>query len=115
MITAALLERFLAGARGPALRDGHRYAREARVLDFVGTPESTSTIVRGRTGEFEVALWVEGGEIECRCNCPSRRGSCKHGIAAALVLKQWVERDSKKRRRRGWGNPGKPAHSAGGS
>ncbi len=88
MITPALVDRFLEGVTGQALREGTRYAREARVGDLVGSGEGVSTVVRGRTGDFETALWVEGGVLEHRCSCPSWRDPCKHRVAAALVLRQ---------------------------
>jgi len=88
MIEPVILERFLSGARGQALREGTRYAREARVGDLAGSPESVSSLVRGQTGDFDVALWTEGGELRHRCTCPSWRDPCKHEVAAALVLRQ---------------------------
>jgi len=88
MITPALVDRFLEGVRGQALREGTRYACEARVGDLIGSGEGVSTVVRGRTGDFETALWVEDGSLEHRCSCPSWRNPCKHQVAAALVLRQ---------------------------
>ncbi len=88
MIDQAAIDRFLAGARCQALREGTRYAREARVGGFVGSAESVSSVVRGATGDFEVALWAAGEGIEHRCTCPSWRNPCKHEVAAALVLRQ---------------------------
>jgi superfamily II DNA or RNA helicase len=88
MIGPVILERFLSGARGQALQEGTRYAREARVGDLAGSPESVSSVVRGRTGDFEVALWTEGSELRHRCSCTSWRDPCKHEVAAALVLRQ---------------------------
>src|SRR5262245_11543555 len=88
MITTALLDRFLSGARGQAMREGTLYALEARVGDLVGSGESVSTVVRGHSGDFETVLWVEGEKLEHRCSCPSWRNPCKHEVAAALVLKQ---------------------------
>ena len=88
MIDHAAIDRFLAGVRGQALREGTRYAREARVGGFIGSPESVSSVVRGATGDFEVALWAAGEGIEHRCTCPSWRNPCKHEVAAALVLRQ---------------------------
>ncbi len=60
MIVVEVLDRLLSQVKGQALREGTRYAREARVGDFLGSSESVSTVVRGGTGDFEVALWVEG-------------------------------------------------------
>ena len=88
MIVLEVLDRFISEVRGQALRAGTGYAREARVGDFVGSPESVSTVVRGRTGDFEVALWLEGGELQHRCTCPSWRAPCKHEVAAALIYRQ---------------------------
>ena len=53
MITHALVDRFLEGVKGQALREGTRYAREARVGDLIGSGEGVSTVVRGRTDDFE--------------------------------------------------------------
>ena len=88
MITRELVDRFLEGVQGQALQEGTRYAREARVGDLVGSGEGVSAVVRGRTGDFETALWVEDGALEHRCTCPSWRNPCKHQIASALVLRQ---------------------------
>src|SRR5438093_5925286 len=88
MITSELLETFLDGAGGQALREGTRYAREARVGDLVGSGEGVSTVVRGLSSDYETVLWVEGERLEHRCSCPSWRDPCKHEVAAALVLKQ---------------------------
>jgi len=88
MITQALIRRFMDGVRGQALREGTRYAREARVEGLTGTGESVTTVVRGMTGDFEVALWSEAGRLHHRCECPSWRFPCKHEVAAALVLRQ---------------------------
>jgi superfamily II DNA or RNA helicase len=88
VIDRAAIDAFLAGVRGQALREGTRYAREARVGGFIGSPESVSSVVRGASGDFEVALWAAGGSIEHRCTCPSWRNPCKHEVAAALVLRQ---------------------------
>jgi len=88
VIDHTAIDRFLAGVRGQALREGTRYAREARVGGFIGSPESVSSVVRGATGDFEVALWAAGEGIEHRCSCPSWRNPCKHEVAAALVLRQ---------------------------
>ena len=88
MITPELLDGFLAGVRGQALREGTRYAREARVGDLVGSDESVSTVVRGQSADYETVLWVERERLDHRCSCPSWRDPCKHEVAAALVLKQ---------------------------
>jgi superfamily II DNA or RNA helicase len=90
MIIPELLDRFLAGVKGQALREGTRYAREARVGDFAGSAESVSSLVRGRTGDYDVALWADSDELQHRCSCPSWRDPCKHEVAAALVLRQCV-------------------------
>jgi len=88
VIVPEMLDRFLARVKGQALREGTRYALEARVCDFIGSGESVSTVVRGHSGDFEVALWAGEGGLEHRCGCPSWRDPCKHEVAAALVLKQ---------------------------
>lgn len=88
MIGPEILERFLSRVRGQALREGTRYAREARVGDFTGSPESVASVVRGRNDDFDVALWTEEGDLRHRCTCPSWRDPCKHEVAAALVLRQ---------------------------
>ena len=87
MITHEVLERFLDGARGQALREGTRYAGQNRVGELLGSRERISTVVRGRSGDFEVALWSGGAGIEHRCSCSSWRDPCKHEVAAALVLR----------------------------
>ncbi len=88
MLTPALIDSLLARVRGQAMREGTRFAREARVSGFSGTLESVNTVVRGLTGDYEVALWSEAGALQHRCNCPSWRDPCKHEIAAAAVLRQ---------------------------
>ncbi len=88
MITPTMIDQFLSGTRGQALRHGTRYAQEARVGGFVGSLASATTLVRGETADFEVALWPEMGGLAHRCSCPSWRDPCKHEVAAALVLKQ---------------------------
>lgn len=70
------------------MREGTRYVRESRVGEFAGTEESLATIVNGKTGEYEVALWGEEGKLVHRCTCPSWRNPCKHEVAAVLALKQ---------------------------
>ncbi len=85
---AALLDRFLASVTGQALREGTVYAREARVRTLTGSACGVSTVVRGHTDDFEVALWTEDGGVAFRCACPSWRRPCKHVVAAALVLRQ---------------------------
>ena len=77
MIDQAAIDRFLAGARGQALREGTRYARESRVGGFVGSAESVSSVVRGATGDFEVALWAAGEE---------RRRAVEERVVAARRL-----------------------------
>ena len=94
MITPSIIDRFVADVRGQAMRQGTRYAREARVSGFSGTLESVSTVVSGPTGDYEVALWSEGGALQHRCNCPSWRDPCKHEVAAATVLRQILARAS---------------------
>jgi hypothetical protein len=91
VITPAVIDSFLAGVRGQAVREGTRYAREARVEGLSGTLESVNAIVRGSTDDFEVALWSEGGTLRHRCNCASWRDPCKHEVAAALVLRQTLD------------------------
>ncbi len=88
MITPPVIDNLLAGVHGQAMREGTRYAREARVSGFSGTLESVSTVVRGPTGDYEVALWSEAGALHHRCTCPSWRDPCKHEVAAATVLRQ---------------------------
>jgi len=95
MITVSIVDRFLSGARGQALREGTRYAHEARVGDFVGSSQSVSSVVRGRSDDFEVALWEEREALQHRCSCPSWRDPCKHQVAAALVLRQWLTSDTR--------------------
>ena len=95
MITVHVVDRFLSDAQGQALREGTRYAREARVGDFIGSEQSVSSVVRGRSDDFEVALWEERGALQHRCSCPSWRDPCKHQIAAALVLRQWLTSNGK--------------------
>jgi superfamily II DNA or RNA helicase len=87
MVTGDLLDRFLASARAQALREGTRYARQARVTAFAGTPESVSTMVRGQGDDYEVALWTERGALHHRCECRSWRDPCKHEVAAAIALR----------------------------
>ncbi|MBI3450864.1 MAG: DEAD/DEAH box helicase [Acidobacteria bacterium] len=100
MIALRTVERFLSGAKGQALREGTRYAREARVGDLVGSESSISTVVRGGTGDFEVALWSEAGRLVHRCSCPSWRNPCKHQVAAALALhRSLIETDVSRSRR----------------
>ncbi len=94
MITTSVIENMVARVGGQAMREGTRYAREARVSGFSGTLESVSTVVRGRTGDYEVALWSEAGKLHHRCNCPSWRDPCKHEVAAATVLRQILEQAS---------------------
>ncbi len=88
MITSTLIDRFVAGTKGQALREGTRYAQEARVGAFVGSRRSATTVVRGKSGDFEVVLWSQDGGLAHRCTCPSWRDPCKHEIAAALSLRQ---------------------------
>ena len=59
MITTAIVDGFLAGGRGQPMREGTRYAREARGGNLAGSQDSVSAVVRGRTGDFEVALSAE--------------------------------------------------------
>ncbi|MBI4169718.1 MAG: DEAD/DEAH box helicase [Acidobacteria bacterium] len=100
MIVPEMLDRFLAGVSGQAMREGARYAQEARVGNFIGSSESVSSVVRGRSGDFEVALWAGEGGISHRCTCPSWRNPCKHQIAAALVLRQCLAQGADIRRAR---------------
>lgn len=99
MIDIRLLERFLEGVRGQALIEGYRYAKEQRVGPFIGSPRSVTSTVRGRSGDFEVVLWSEGGNLHHRCTCPSWRNPCKHIVAAASSLqhslKEQVRRQAK--------------------
>lgn len=88
MITIDLLESFLGHTRGQAMREGTRYAGQARVGSFVGTGESVTTVVRGRTGNYEAAIWTEEARLNHRCNCPSWRNPCKHVVAAVLALRR---------------------------
>lgn len=92
MITGDVLDRFIRSARGQALREGTRYARQARVTGFAGTSESVTTMVRGQGDDYEVALWVEGGALQHRCECPSWRDPCKHEIAVAIALRGTLAR-----------------------
>lgn len=88
MLTNSVIDAFVEDVRGQPLREGTRYAREARVTPFVGTGTSVSTLVRGATDDFDVALWSEDDQLSWRCTCPSWRDPCKHVVAAALVLRQ---------------------------
>ena len=88
MLDCHVIEAFAQGVRGQPLREGTRYAREARVTPFIGTGTSVSTLVRGQTDDFDVALWSEEDRLSWRCTCPSWRDPCKHVVAAALVLRQ---------------------------
>jgi superfamily II DNA or RNA helicase len=90
VITQPLVEQFLAGVTGQALREGTRYAQQARVGSFVGSAESVATVVSGKSVDFEVVLWSEGGALRHRCECPSWRDPCKHEVAAALMLRQAI-------------------------
>jgi superfamily II DNA or RNA helicase len=101
MIVPEMLDRFLGGVGGQAMRAGARYAQEARVGGFIGSAGSVSSVVRGRSGDFEVALWSAGGTIQHRCTCPSWRDPCKHEVAAALVLRQCLARDEDRDRKDG--------------
>ncbi len=94
MITSSVIDNMVARVSGQALREGTLYAREARVSGFSGTLESVSTVVRGRTADYEVALWSEAGVLHHRCGCPSWRDPCKHEVAAATVLRQILEQTS---------------------
>ena len=91
MITIGLLDSFLGDTRGQPMREGTRYAREARVGNFVGTGESVTAVVRGQTGDYEAALWAEDARLHHRCNCPSWRNPCKHVVAAVLALRQAID------------------------
>ncbi|HEU4402257.1 MAG TPA: DEAD/DEAH box helicase, partial [Candidatus Polarisedimenticolia bacterium] len=55
---------------------------------IVGSAESVTSVVRGRSGDFDVVLWAADGAIQHRCSCPSWRNPCKHEVAAAVVLRQ---------------------------
>jgi len=96
MFSHTILDRFLRNLKGQAMREGTRYAREARVGEFVGTEESLTTVVEGQTGDYEIALWIEEGAIVHRCTCPSWRNPCKHEVAAVLALKQGLSNVSLK-------------------
>src|SRR5437762_2085143 len=113
MIDAAVVGSFLARAGGQALKEGNRYALEARVGDLIGSGESVATVVRGHTGDYEVALWAERGSLAHRCSCPSWRDPCKHQVAAALVLRQQLLRvpvvEDRSRRPAGGGPAGATA------
>lgn len=93
MMTTEMIDAFLNEVRGQAMREGTRYAQQARVSGFSGSLESVSTLVSGRDDDYEVALWSEAYGLEHRCNCPSWRDPCKHEVAAALVLRQTLETD----------------------
>ena len=86
MITPTLIERFLASAPPQPLRDGTRYAEQARVGSFIGSGSSVSTVVRGRHGEHEVVLWSEGNELRHRCECDDWREPCRHEIPELISL-----------------------------
>ena len=88
MLDRAVLDRFVSRTAGQPRREGTRYAREARVTPFVGTGTSVSTVVRGRSDDYDVALWTEEDGLCWRCTCPSWRDPCKHVVAAAMVLRQ---------------------------
>ena len=100
MITQMQIDRFVAGTKGQALREGTRYAQEARVGDFVGSRRSATAVIRGRTGDFEVVLWSQDGDLAHRCTCPSWRNPCKHEIAAALSLRQSLAGEAEEVNRR---------------
>jgi superfamily II DNA or RNA helicase len=113
MIVPQVVDRFLSGVSGQPLREGTRYARAARVGAFNGSPESVTSVVRGKSGDFDVALWVDEGGLQHRCSCPSWRDPCKHEVAAALVLRQvltrrqWKQAPGNGRGRSGNGRAGK--------
>ena len=120
VIVQGVVDRFLAGVKGQALREGTRYARQARVGEFAGSPESVSSLVRGQTGDYDVALWTEDGRLQHRCTCPSWRDPCKHEVAAALALRQTLTSEPRKpladrpatRRAAGPPPPGRPLPQA---
>ncbi len=80
MITVGMVDALLGTVRGQAMREGTRYARQARVAGLAGSTDSVTTSVRGQSGDFAVALWAEDGVLEHRCTCPSWRAAtlCKH-------------------------------------
>ena len=110
MIVLPMLDNFLSGVKGQAMREGARFARAARVGRFVGSAESVTSVVRGKSGDYEVALWSERDGLQHRCSCPSWREPCKHEVAAALTLREWLARNARPAKRDGTqAGPPRPA------
>src|SRR3989338_2347 len=110
VIVLPMLDNFLSGVKGQAMREGARFARAARVGRFVGSAESVTSVVRGESGDYEVALWSERDGLQHRCSCPSWREPCKHEVAAALTLREWLARNARPAKRDGTqAGPPRPA------
>jgi hypothetical protein len=92
MPIASLIDGFIRGVTGPALRDGTRYARESRVGSINGDTAAVRSVVRGLTGDYEVSLAALDGRIEGGCSSLSWRRPCKHVVALALVPRQALRR-----------------------
>ncbi len=68
------------------------YYHQKRVSVESVDEEFASCLVRGSTSDYEVSIECEGNSLYFSCNCPYAEGRviCKHEVAAALALRDYL-------------------------
>lgn len=71
---------------------GLMYYHQKRASVETVDEEFATCLVRGSTSNYEVSIEVEGSSLYFSCNCPFAVGGviCKHEVAAALTLRDYL-------------------------
>jgi non-specific serine/threonine protein kinase len=71
---------------------GLMYYHQKRVSVEAVDEDFASCLVRGSASDYEVAIECEGNSLYFSCNCPYAEGGviCKHEVAAALALRDYL-------------------------
>jgi len=71
---------------------GLMYYHQKRVTVETVDEDFASCLVRGSTGDYEVSIECERNSLYFSCDCPYAEGGviCKHEVAAALALRDYL-------------------------
>jgi non-specific serine/threonine protein kinase len=100
VLTSQLLDKFPYSrhADPKTIQRGHAYYKDGRVWDITLTGNDRRAIctVDGDSGEYSVEIEVDqkSGELYFECDCPyAEEHFCKHMVAAALALSDFLKED----------------------
>ena len=87
------IDGMLARADSGTIRRGMAYSQQGRVRLAKVERDAAEARVTG-TEVYQVHFWVEGGKVQAMCDCPIAGNDpdvvCKHKIAAALILRNYL-------------------------